>query len=218
MLRLHFANTNRQRHTHSGRLLLKPFNLQPLPIQPRHPPTTTTTSCHTYSDTHTMSNITLNHFTSEAETHQETEGGLRTYLLSAAPTKLNTQITSFTNVCICMVFTDAQGKHTQKIVGLMARTRIKRDREEQRKALAAYPPGGTGGAEHARQMRKNFFPQTSLGMCYVPVKPTSFLKHLVCIAFGRALPEHTDERARTHTHTHTQAPRDNSFSTPTPLI
>lgn len=58
-----------------------------------------------------------------------------------------------------------------------------------------------GGDEHARKMRKNFFPQTSLGMCYVPVEPTSFLKHLVCITVGHALPENTDEHVRAHTQT-----------------
>lgn len=56
--------------------------------------------------------------------------------------------------------------------------------------------GGTGGAEHAPQMRKNFFPQTSLGMCYVPVKPTLSLKHLGRTAVSQTLSEHTD----THTH------------------
>jgi len=84
---------------------------------------------------------------------------------------------------------------------------------------------GGGGTEHAGQMRKSFFPQTSLGMCYVPVKPTSFLKHLVRITFGRILGEHGGKhvhvRAHTHTHTHTHTNTgllDTSLFTPTPVI
>lgn len=95
-------------------------------------------------------------------------------------------------------------KDKHMAMGLMTRAKLKKKKKKEGGAIELMIDELMTelGTEHARQMKKNFVPQTSLGMCYVPVNPTSFLKHLVWIILGCALPENTDEHVLAHTHRH----------------